>query len=79
MQDITNKNTKVLIFGSINCEMTQKAIRFLKSQHCEITEYLTGYTPAANKHTFNRRCEKLAWRLYNLFQITIPSTTMITR
>lgn len=51
MQNINNKNTKVLIFGSVNCEMTRKAIRFLKSQHCEVTEYLTDYTPAANEQS----------------------------
>lgn len=50
MQKINNTNIKVLIFGSENCEMTRKAIRFLESQNCQITQYLTGYTPAANKH-----------------------------
>jgi methionyl-tRNA formyltransferase len=51
MHDTKHTNLKILIFGSINCEMTQKAIRFLKSQNCEVTEYLTEYNPAANKHS----------------------------
>lgn len=42
---------KILFFGSVNCEMTQKAIGFLKSQNCEVTEYLTTYEPAANKQS----------------------------
>ncbi len=31
--------------------MTQKSIIFLKSQNCEVTEYLTTYEPAAKKQS----------------------------
>ena len=49
MQKSTSLN--ILFFGSVNCELTQKAIGFLKSQNFEVTEYLTTYEPAANKQS----------------------------